>query len=877
MIRTTRPRRTLIGGATTLGVVGTATVALALGMTTAVAPLAPVGVPWQGHPLSKVGSPASETQDLLAAAADRAQARLAPRGSVPAGAYGTAFAQLSALPASGGSWQEVTGVPYDADAVNYRDPYFSNSGGGSGLVSGRVTGLALGLGLSASSPAIYAGGANGGVFRSTNGGATWTSLSDALPALSTGDLAYDAANDTLWLATGEANTGAESYVGTGVYRLVDPLNHVFSQANRVGGNELESRAINKIKFDGAGSVYAATTRGLWKHSTLPADLATSWANVLMPNLADDSNIAKPYRNIVNDVAIQPGTHGQRVIANAAWRSGDTYNGFYLSTDGGAHFTKTNPGGAINPKDIGNAEFSYSADGRKLYTVVESPALLVSGRQSGNSVLGGVYVSNNGSVTGPWSQIADYRKLGNSGSALKTDAAGKGYGPGVQAWYNNFIAVDPANANHVVLGLEEVFETANGGSTWKAIGPYWNFGFSCYGPTAATNRCPMTTHPDQHSVAIDAVNNRLYIGNDGGVYARDLHGPVNAEGHATDWASLNAGLDTLQYYSVGVGLDPNGHGYAVMGGLQDNGGSLLRAGETTMVSPFGGDGGDSIVDPENACNIVDEYVYLTLWLTKNCGVTDGIDHAIIDVSVPDVAARFTAPYAADAINGDHWYAGGQSVWKDTRGFATTSSNDWNALYDTGSGHLIVSIDSNKDVVYAGWCGQTNCNSSGFTRGVVTNYGTAGWHQLDVSALPNRYPSAVRVDPNDPTGATVYVAFNGFNRRFIEGPGIGVGHLWKGHLDAVGNATWTDVSGTGASALPDVPANEVLVVGTALVVGTDLGAFVSHDGGDTWMRLGAASGPGTLPLSTVLDLRAGPDGFVYAATYGRGIWKIPVGSV
>ena len=49
------------------------------------------------------------------------------------------------------------------------------------------------------------------------------------------------------------------------------------------------------------------------------------------------------------------------------------------------------------------------------------------------------------------------------SALKQSTGGKGYGPGVQAWYNNFIQVDPANADHVWVGLEEVYETKDGGS------------------------------------------------------------------------------------------------------------------------------------------------------------------------------------------------------------------------------------------------------------------------------------------------------------------------------------------------------------------------------------------------------------------------------
>jgi hypothetical protein len=66
------------------------------------------------------------------------------------------------------------------------------------------------------------------------------------------------------------------------------------------------------------------------------------------------------------------------------------------------------------------------------------------------------------VAGPWTKIADATKLSNSGSA---DA----YGPnsvGAQAWYNQDLAVDPSDPNHVYAGLEEVFESTNAGSTWS---------------------------------------------------------------------------------------------------------------------------------------------------------------------------------------------------------------------------------------------------------------------------------------------------------------------------------------------------------------------------------------------------------------------------
>jgi hypothetical protein len=468
---------------------------------------------------------------------------------------------------------------------------------------------------------------------------------------------------------------------------------------------------------------------------------------------------------------------------------------------------------------------------------------------------GVFVSSKGPA-GPWTSIADYRKLANSGSALKTNNAGKGYGPGVQAWYNNFITVDPANANHVFLGLEEVFETRDGGSQWKAVGPYWNFGFSCWAILDAQNTCPSTTHSDQHSVAIS--NGKLYVGNDGGVYTSPLYQKTNANGNGTEWHSLNANLRTLQYYSVGAGAVAGGT--AVFGGLQDNGGSLLLPGGSTMVSPFGGDGGDSIVDPANGCKILDEYVYLTLWVTTNCGATDGTHSAVKDVSVGDPNPMFTAPFEADASNKNHWIAGGEWVWTYDHGFDIASSADWTPQFNTGAGHSITAISSNNGIGYAGWCG--SCVAQGFGRGVATNYGGT-WHNLTLPAdFPNRYLSAVQIDPNDADGSTAYAVFSSFGRRrFIEGPGAGYGHLWK---TTDGGATWADASGN----LPDVPADDLVVSPSgSLVLGTDFGVVISTDGGAHWSKLGTGH-----PLTTVMDVYSGADGRLYSATHGRGIWSI-----
>ena len=803
------------------------------------------------------GEAGGESKEAATAAEQYAQARTAP-GIVRPGAYSQAWADLQNLPATGGSWSEETSKPYNSDDPNYREYYHSNSSGGAGFVTGRVTGLATipGKGTDGKD-VVFAGGADGGVFRSLDGGGHWTAISSQLPTLSTGDLEI-APDGALWYATGEANTGGTSYVGTGVYRLTNPTT---SQSwEQVGADELESTSINKVRFDAKGNAYAATFRGIWRHSATSA--SGTWEMVYAPNpdyLPGHPKGNEPlagYKNMVNDLAVK----GSTMIASIGWRGGDSYNGFYESSQNGdaGSWHKVNPTGALKDAGIGNAEFAYSADGSHLYAVVESTTRYA---HTANTVLDGVYDSPSGSVTGPWNKIADSQKLAGSGSALKLY---QGYRPGVQAWYNNFVAVDPANSKHVFVGLEEVFETRDAGVHWTTVAPYWNFSFGCWSWDDTKNTCTKPApHPDQHSVSI--AGNNVYIGNDGGVYKRPMDAGYDQYGHGKGWTELNPGLDALQYYSVGVGTDKDGN-RVISGGLQDNGQSLYVDGQPTMVSPFGGDGGITLVDPRpgQGCNVVAEYVYLAMAVTNNCGRSAGDPNesprAIRDIAPSDPGARFIAPFDDDATNADRWIAGGRYVWVQNDGYDIKDASAWQNVFDNGSGHSTTALAMQDGVGWTGWCGP--CGESGFTRGLSTNAGGT-WHQVTLPGdVPNRYISSVAVDPTDSTGKTAYAVFNGFSRKFTEGPGAGYGHVWK---TTDGGATWTEI---GKGTLPDVPGDSLVVTKTGtLVLGTDLGVVYSVDGGTTWMRLGD-----NFPATTAMQVLLGPDGKIYAATHGRGIWSI-----
>ena len=148
------------------------------------------------------------------------------------------------------------------------------------------------------------------------------------------------------------------------------------------------------------------------------------------------DLQSAYANICNDVAIEPGSGDQRVLVNCAWRDGAAYNGFYYSQDGGQTFARVNPTGALNPQDVGRTTFAYADNGAMLYALVES---MTHYTHSSQTALGGVFVSRTGSPAGPWNKVASAGQLASKGSALRNLVF---YRPGIQAWYNQFIDVDP---------------------------------------------------------------------------------------------------------------------------------------------------------------------------------------------------------------------------------------------------------------------------------------------------------------------------------------------------------------------------------------------------------------------------------------------------
>jgi hypothetical protein len=800
----------------------------------------------------KVGDESLELAESLAAFVGP---RAAPATTINPNAFAAAVTIADSVPSIDSTpWRELGPYSYFADDRRYIDPLFSNSGSGAGFNTGRLTGVAV-----APNGDVYVAGAGGGIWRSTDSAhQSWTPVFDDQPTTAEGAVAVVGGSGnsyTVYAGTGEPTINLDSYAGIGILASTDRG----QTWHRVGGNELVGAAIFKIVPAPGGVLYAATSHGLYR---LAAG-ASVWQQVIGDPDTNQGTPNAQVLNLVSDVAVRPGTNGTEVVAVRGWRAGAATNGLYVSTDSGLTFKgPLQPQGYLPQNAQGRGSLAYSADGKKLYVMVESPLAFNQGQATG---LAGIYLSTR-DVDGPFNQIASPSVLMNSGSAQKPGSIGTGYKPGVQAWYNQFLVVDPASADHLYVGLEEVYESTDAGKSWVTAAPYWNLTLKCFDLSATDfGGCPNTAHSDQHAAAI--ANGTVWIGNDGGVFSR----PTSVHTAGGSWTDHNKNLGTLQYYYADSGVDPGSGKTVLWGGLQDNGTSKLIEGSDTLhpqeaSEPFGGDGGATIVDTTNANNVLTEYTSLSPAISNDGGRTWR------DVTPGDPNPLFIAPVVQDETVASGIYGGGEYLWRSTKGFATVAS-DWSAVFDTGPGHSISAIDLAGGQGYAAWCGPCwpgYVSETGFSRGLITNVG-GSWHQIDLTAVPagcdavpNRYLTGVAVDPANAQHA--YISVSGYARHWMVGPDDpGVGHVFQ---TSDGGHCWHDLSGS----LVDAPANDVAIVGSHLVVADDVGVFASTLTGGTWKRVGTG-----LPHTIVVDLNTTPDGRLLAATHGRGLWAIPLAAL
>ena len=186
----------------------------------------------------------------------------------------------------------------------------------------------------------------------------------------------------------------------------------------------------------------------------------TWALALAPG---DTNT---FGNFVSDVISLDGD-GTRLLAAIGWRGGAPSNGLYLSNNRGQSWTALgSPRGFAPQARLGRMTLAQAPSAPdRLFAIVQDARYFNLGGPNG-TVLNGVYRSENG-PTGPWTPVVRSPELeADPGSAMDRRKIGVGFGPGVQAWYNQHIEVDPTDADHVMLGLEEIYQSTDGG---EAVG------------------------------------------------------------------------------------------------------------------------------------------------------------------------------------------------------------------------------------------------------------------------------------------------------------------------------------------------------------------------------------------------------------------------
>jgi hypothetical protein len=422
--------------------------------------------------------------------------------------------------------------------------------------------------------------------------------------------------------------------------------------------------------------------------------------------------------------------------------------------------------------------------------------------------------------------------------------------------------------------------------------------------------PAHVHPDQHALAYmiqSSGTDLMYVANDGGIN-RALDGYTGlATGSCfgvNQFDDLNQNLGSMtQFVSFSEhATDPN----TLLGGTQDNGSPASVSATTSSGwgNVLSGDGGYNAIDsssnhwfastpdyPPGGGNLNIQECSAGM----NCN--DGSFLSVVasfDVGGDD--GGFYFPYILDPQSAASLLLGTCRVWRgprsggpftalslnfETLGSGTCAGTEVNVVRAVASGGP--SDTNGSKVIYATTDGPGPNGSSAPIGGnvwVTTNATAASGTSSTfvnatlngpggVSINPSQFPiSAVAIDTSDPTGSTAYITVMGFTG--------GPGHVWQ---TTNAGASWIDFSGSGVNALPDSPANAVVIDPTAhiIYVGTDVGVFESTTSSAAWTEVGPIPGPlasGFLPnvAVTVLALfNSGGQKLLRASTYGRGIWQ------
>lgn len=667
---------------------------------------------------------------------------------------------------------------------------------------------------------IYVGTAAGGVWKSTDGGMTFTPIFDDQPVASIGDIAIFQKNpDIVWVGTGESKPRNSVSVGRGVYRSLD------------GGRTWKAMGLEKtekiakvfIHPDDPDIVLVAALGATWGDSPergvfKTTDGGRTWRKVLYVN--EKTGAA--------DLAVDPSNPNRMLVAMWEHRrfpwffvSGGPGSGIYLTKDGGETWEKLTEKNGLPAGDLGRSGLAFAPSRPEVaYALVEAK----------RSVL---LRSTDGGLN--WQVVNNTEDIHN------------------RPFYYSRIWVNPRNENLLYMLATQLSVSEDGGKTFSRL---TRFG---------------QAHSDFHAMWIHPDGERMVVGNDGGV--------VLSTNRGRSWRFVE-NLPIGQFYHVDVDMEIP---YHVYGGLQDNGtwrGPAYSLRERTLgnhhwISVGGGDGFDAAVDPENPnCG----YGMSQGGNLYYFDITTGTSRSIVPTE-SDVKHRFNwnAGFAVDPFRPATIYLGSQFVHRSPDKGRTweiispdLTTNDPEKQKQSDSGGLTLDVTNAEN-----YCTILTIAPSPIKQGLIwvgtddgniqlTRDDGQRWELVSTSLTTGKKPLAPpgaavpHIEPSHFDEATAFVVLDD-HRRSNFTPYVFVtrdyGKTWK------------------SLATPEIDGycfviREDLVNRNLLFLGTEFGLFVSFNGGGSWMKWTHG-----LPTCPVYDLAIHPrENDLIIATHGRSLYII-----
>ena len=667
---------------------------------------------------------------------------------------------------------------------------------------------------------FYFGGVDGGVWRSTNYGLTWTNISDGQlnTSNSIGALAVAPSNPkTIYIGTGEADIRNTFVTGDGVYKTTDAGKswHYagLKDTHTVAKIVVDPHDANVVYAASMGHVYAKNAeRGVFKST----DGGSHWTKVLY---VDDTTGAC-------DLVMDP-SHPKTLYA-AMWQayrtpyslnSGGPGSGLYKTADGGRHWTKisANPGFANGV--LGRIGVSVAAsDPQIVYAIVQAKN-------------GGIFRSEDGGA---------HWKLVNDSMEMRQ-----------RAFYYMAIYADPTDPNRIYVPNARFFVSHDGGKSFGVLRP---------------------PHGDNHIVWIDPHNPRIILeGNDGGATVSTDRGET--------WSSEHNQL-TAQFYHVAL---DEAFPFNIYGAQQDEGsfegpsasssGTILTSdwkqtalGESTFIAPQPGNtnvdygsGYFSIMMRHDA--ITDEYNSVSPYPLYREGASSGEleyrlawTHPILFSPINRRELLLGAQYVLSSTDyGQTWRKISPDLTRDEKTSEAASGgpidNDASSaeVYPYVSALAVSPLDGNEL-----WAGSVD----GLLH-LTTNHGTT-WSAITPPALP-QWAEITSIEPSHIDKATAYVTASRYQYDDF--------HPYLYKTTDFGK-TWTSLSDRLPSDQylytvrqdPDAP--------NLFFLTTKSTVFVSFNGASDWQPL-TLNLPNVQVRDVAIDTR---EGKVVIATHGRSMWVL-----